>query len=301
MMLAVLLLVPSDPLTPRRADEHFAAEADAARDLGVEVALVDHDALCRPGEAGAAVRRVPPADDAVYRGWMLSSSRYAAFAEALAARGTTVRTSPGAYRAAHELPGWYDLVREHTPRSVWTDGPSLAGLAAALAELAAGGARAAVLRDHVKSAKHDWHEAAYIPDITDTAHAEKVGRRLLELRGDDFTGGFVARAYEDLTGPEVRTWWIDGTCRLATAHPDTPEAGPAPGAVDPGPYAAGVAALGAPFVTVDLVLRADGAWRIVEIGDGQVSDRPTTFPAATLVAALAGRATEEEEEESWRP
>jgi hypothetical protein len=28
----VLLLVPVDPLRPRRADEHFAAEAAAARD-----------------------------------------------------------------------------------------------------------------------------------------------------------------------------------------------------------------------------------------------------------------------------
>jgi hypothetical protein len=66
MMLAVLLLVPADPLTPRRPDEHFAPEADAAWGLGLPVALVDHDALCRPGEASEAVRRVPETDDAIY-------------------------------------------------------------------------------------------------------------------------------------------------------------------------------------------------------------------------------------------
>jgi hypothetical protein len=38
----VLLLVPADPLRPRRADEHFAAEAAAARDADITVALIDH-------------------------------------------------------------------------------------------------------------------------------------------------------------------------------------------------------------------------------------------------------------------
>jgi hypothetical protein len=41
------------------------------------------------------------------------------------------------------------------------------------------------------------------------------------------------------------------------------------------------------FVTADLALRADGTWRVVELGGGQVSDRPsTTEPAAFLNAVL---------------
>jgi hypothetical protein len=83
----VLLLVPADPLRPRRADEHFAAEAAAARDAGHDVALIDHDALAEPGGAGRAVARVPVGGGtAVYRGWMLASGRYAALADAVAAK-----------------------------------------------------------------------------------------------------------------------------------------------------------------------------------------------------------------------
>ena len=37
----MILLVPSDPIHPRRPDEHFAEEASAARTLGFEVALVE--------------------------------------------------------------------------------------------------------------------------------------------------------------------------------------------------------------------------------------------------------------------
>jgi hypothetical protein len=40
-----------------------------------------------------------------------------------------------------------------------------------------------------------------------------------------------------------------------------------------------VTALDLPFVTVDLALRADSTWRVVELGDGRVSNRPfTTAP-----------------------
>jgi hypothetical protein len=68
-----MLIVPANPLRPRQADEHFAQEAAAARDAGIAVALIDHDALADPGGAQRAVARVPDAAElAVYRGWMMS-------------------------------------------------------------------------------------------------------------------------------------------------------------------------------------------------------------------------------------
>lgn len=47
-----------------------------------------------------------------------------------------------------------------------------------------------------------------------------------------------------------------------------------------------IAALDLPFVTVDLALRIDGVWRVVELGDGQVSDRPAAVEPQTMIAAL---------------
>jgi hypothetical protein len=116
----------------------------------------------------------------------------------------------------------------------------------------------------------------------------------------------VLRRFEELTGAEARTWWVDGTCRLVTAHPDTPDdlppagllpstAGPAP-AGDPLPardlfpagLAEAVAGLGLPFVTVDLARHVDGRRRVIELGDGQVSDRPSTTPADAFIATVLG-------------
>jgi hypothetical protein len=106
-----------------------------------------------------------------------------------------------------------------------------------------------------------------------------------QLRGDDLAGGIVLRRFEQFTGAEVRTWWIDGKCRLITAHPDTPEHLP-PAGIQVRMLEPVVAGLGLPFVTIDLVRRVDGGWRVVEMGDGQVSDRPTSTPAETLIDVL---------------
>ncbi|PRY41755.1 ATP-grasp domain-containing protein [Umezawaea tangerina] len=274
----MLLLVPSDPLRPNRPDEHFAAEASAARAAGVPVGLVDHD-LVVCGEADRAVARVPAGGDAVYRGWMVGSGRYAELVEALGRRDVSVRTGAEQYRRAHELPGWYAGLASVTPESVWTVGFGREAFEEACGRLGAG---PAVLRDYVKSMKHHWHEAAFIPEAADREAAWAVARRFAELRGDEAVGGFVLRRFERFTSAEARTWWVDGRCALVGPHPDTPD-----DLVEPD--LTGVAELvrgfGLPFVAVDLVLGADG-WRVVELGDGQVSDRPRGVPAEDVIAML---------------
>ena len=270
-----MLLVPGDPLNSRKVDPHFAAQAEAARELGVVVARIDHDALDRPDEA---VAKVPVGHDAVYRGWMMTAPQYAGFAKALDLRGVTLRTNAEEYRTAHELPGWYQALSLLTPESAWTEGPDLDALEGAFDQL---GGDPVVLRDYVKSMKHYWDEAAYIPD---RAAVRRVAQRFLELREDAFTGGFVLRRFEEFTGPEVRTWWIGGRCSLVTPHPDTPDE--LPTGLDLLEIEPLVATLALPFVTVDLVRRTDGAWRIVELGDGQVSDWPASQDPTDLMAKL---------------
>jgi hypothetical protein len=82
----------------------------------------------------------------------------------------------------------------------------------------------------------------------------------------------------------VRTWWIDGVCELISPHPDTPDQ--APPELDLAPFTPLIAALGLPFVTLDLALRADNVWRVIELGDGQVSDRPASTAPGALISQL---------------
>jgi hypothetical protein len=207
----MMVLLPCDVLRPRRVDEHFAAEADAARDAGLDVALVDHDALGTADGAARAVARVPQAaagSRGVYRGWMLSAERYAAFAAALAAREVLLCTGAEQYRRAHELPGWYPALEKLTPRSVWTTGADPDGFAEACRELGSG---PAVLRDYTKSMKHYWHEAAFIPDLEDMVAAWTVASQ--RPAGEHQRGHLRRRALRRVLRP----------CRATASIPLTEE------------------------------------------------------------------------------
>lgn len=295
-----LLVFPGDPLRPLRGatsrrqpgeDPHFAAEAAAARSAGAATAVFDHEALLA-GDTEAAVSRVPrDAGPAWYRGWMLPADHYAELAAALAARGCRLLTSPTAYRTAHELPGWYDTFRALTPHSAWLPcAPGRAPEPAALAGLAApftapGERRPLVVKDWVKSRKHEWAEAAYVPDASDTERLASVVGRFVALQEEFLTGGVVLRAFEDYASAvgEARVWWVDGEPVLTGPHPDTPELRPVP---DLAQVAPAVRELGPRFLTTDLALRADGVWRVVEVGDGQVSGLPAGTDHRPLFEAL---------------
>ena len=288
------ILFPADPLAPRRPDPHFAREARRLAELGGEYALVDHDALLA-GEATTAVRRVPVGLGPLwYRGWMVPGAAYARFAAALDARGATLLTSPAGYTSAHELPGWYGVFEGATPASSWIplDRPGLVpdpqALAAAAARL--GGSGPAIVKDYVKSRKHEWAEACFVPELGDLPALERVVARFVELQEDSLAGGVVLRRFEDFAGAregraaEARVWWLDGEPVVVGPHPDSPGLTPDP---DLGGVRPLVRALGCRFVTTDLALGADsGDWRVVEVGDGQVSDLATGLDPTALLGPL---------------
>lgn len=270
----------SDPLAPRRVDPQYAAEAELVRDADAQLALLDHDALLA-GDVAAAVRRVP-ADlgPAWYRGWMIPTDAYAALADALDARGVTLLTSPHDYRRAHELPGWYATFAPVTSPSVWSVGAP-GDIAALVAPLPPG---PGIVKDYVKSRKHEWLEACYLPDLGDLTAVEAVIGTFVERQAEFLAGGVVVRAYEDFDASgEARVWWLDGTAVLVTPHPDTPELRPEPELSAVAPL---VAALGCRFVTTDLARRTDGEWRVIEVGDAQVSGIAAADQFGELLPAL---------------
>ncbi|MCX5379983.1 ATP-grasp domain-containing protein [Streptomyces sp. NBC_00091] len=288
MTTATTVLYCSDPLNERRADAHFAAEARQLRAAGGSVALIDHDALLA-GDAERAVARVPAGAGALwYRGWMIPAERYADLDAALRGRGARTAVSPEDYRLAHELPGWYETFAALTPASRWLpvaarerpDADRLAALAAALP------AGPGIVKDYVKSRKHEWHEACHLPDLADRPAVHRVVSRFVELQDEFLAGGIVLRAFECFTGPEARVWWRDAEPRLITPHPDAPDGAVTLPDSALAPVRAAVEALGCRFVTTDLALREDGVWRVVEVGDGQVSDLHRAVDPAALAGLL---------------
>ena len=282
------VMFPLSPGVKPRIEENYAAEADAARAAGLDVVLLDHDAACA-GRFEDALRRLPTVEGTrrlLYRGWMLRVEHYAGLLSALRTKGYEPLTGADDYAACHELPGWYGLVEDLTPRSRWiAHGPPFDEVE--LRGLLSGWAGPLVLKDYVKSEKHAWKEACFIPDPSDHAAAARVVARFLELRGDGFEGGLVVREFVPLrrTGihprsgmplsEEIRTFWARG--RLIAAGDYW---GDAALSGVPAEIREAARRVDRPFFTVDGARREDGGWIVMEVGDGQVSALPDAMSPA---------------------
>ena len=153
-----------------------------------------------------------------------------------------------------------------------------------------------VVKDFVKSRKHEWAEACFIPSAADREAVERVVGRFLELQGEDLAEGLVFREYVEFEPvgvhprsgmpltEEYRIFWLDGVPVFWSPYWDE---GDYRGSEPPIERFAGVAAaVRSRFFTMDVARRRDGDWMIVELGDGQVSGLPRESDADRFYAAL---------------
>ena len=296
------VLFPSRPFEPGSVDPAFAAERAAAEAAGLETLLVDGEAL-DDGCFDQAVRRLPDVgqdDLVVFRGWMMRADTYAALHEALARRGYRLINDPAQYRHTHHLPESYEVIREHTPRTAWTTSGRELELAAVMHLLAPFGDAALIVKDYVKSQKHYWHEACFIPSARDAEAVRRVASRFLELQDDGLTGGLVFRELVELEPltthsksgmpltKEFRTFFLDRQPLVSAEYWEE-------GAYDeqrpPRDLFVEVAArVNSRLFTMDVAHDKAGRWIILELGDGQVAGLPGRLDPSRFYAALAARA-----------
>ena len=194
------VLFLSQPFEPKRVDSMFEGERDAALAAGFSVSLIDADAL-EAGDFAAATRKVSKPESpspALYRGWMLDVQTYASLYEALSRQGLLLINTPEQYQHTHHLPDSYEVIRSHTPLTVWTTTGSQYDEEAIRQLLAPFGDAPIIVKDFVKSQKHYWEEACFIPAASDAAAVARVVKRFVELQGERLTGGLVFRAFVEL-------------------------------------------------------------------------------------------------------
>lgn len=297
-----MILFCKDLLGPPVTDPEYGPEADAALASGLEMALFDFEALVFEGKPERAVRLIPRQEQpvlAVYRGWMLGQAHYEQLYRALLGRGVRLINEPEAYRFCHHLPEWYATLAEHTPRSVWirTEGP--VSISLLMDELAVFGDRPVVLKDWVKSQKHYWNEACFIPRASDREAVQRVVSRFLQLQGTELTGGLVFREFVDLARVgldtqsglplvcEYRLFYLDGECFFSDQYWSEGSYPPVPP-----PFAQFnqfAQRVKSRFFTMDVAKTSDGRWIVIELGDGQVAGLPAPGQAARFYEELSVR------------
>jgi hypothetical protein len=255
------ILYPDDPLDPRQADGLFLPECEAARARGFDVSLFSFEDFQR-GRFDARPQ-LYAGEAALYRGWMLNLTEYERLTQALHSLGARPIVSVESYRAAHHLPRWYPLVKEWSAETLIFDAET--DFETALVPVNWPGY---FVKDYVKSLNTGPGSLV--------AHPSEIGRVIAQLkkyRGEIEGGVCLRRPEEYLPGSERRYFVAGG--QAFSADGEVPEV-----------VWSCAARIPSPFFSVDVALRSDGVPTIVEIGDGQVSDRKE-WSAHQLVEVLA--------------
>jgi hypothetical protein len=279
----------AEPFAPTTPDSAYAREVEAMRAVALEHVLIDFEALVHDRNVVAAIRRVKVQESeqlAIYRGWMLRPALYAELYGALHERGLKLINDPHAYSSCHYLPPSYSLIAPYTPKTVWTAvGPEFTP-DDVLPLLAPFGDTPLIIKDYVKSRKHEWLEACFIPSAIDHANVLRVVNRFLELQGGDLNEGLVFREFVPLQPlathsrsgmpltQEFRLWFVNGQ-RVYCSH-YWEEGKYTSQAPDENLFSEVARAIPNRFFTMDVAQRLDGTWIIVELGDGQVAGLPET-------------------------
>lgn len=231
------ILYPSEPFNLKEVSETYAQEYEIAHQQ-FSCSLIDLD-----GNPNGKLN-VPDNCKVLYRGWMLTANQY----EDLLRKVETPVTSLSAYLSTHHLPNWYDQCLELTPKTVFLENEE--GVDEAVAQLDWAGY---FVKDFVKSLTTSRGSFAKdAKEIKEVLHLIRQYRGFLE-------GGICLREQEAFEpGTEERVFVVKGK-----------------------PYGREGVVLGAwgpalkmpsDFYSMDIVKNTQGEWRLVELGDGQVSD-----------------------------
>lgn len=288
---------------PHVPEPAYEAEVNTVKRLGLDYALISFEDLVERQDAGRAVRRVEVTgteEMALYRGWMLKPHVYEQLYQALAEKGLRLINTPAAYKHCHYLPEVYPVLAGHTPKSTWLRiGPSVS-FDAVMETLHPFGSDPVIVKDFVKSRKHEWYEACFIPSAADRQAVERVVTRFLQLQGEDLNEGLVFREFVEFEQlathtksgmpltKEYRLFVLDGQIVFSTPYWEEDayehEASPP---LDI--FREIVQKVQSRFFTVDVAKCLDGSWTIVELGDGQVAGLPAHADTEMFYRGLVGR------------
>lgn len=265
------LLYPSDPFDKNAPDQDYEEEYAAALAAGFTCYLFSAEEFeLNNFNLGKCARQARAAfqGDVLYRGWMLTSERYGDLYRAVEAKGARLLVNPQAYRHCHHLPEWYGRCAEFTPQTLFLSRDADFG-----ASLARTGWNAYFVKDYVKCLTTSRGSVARNP-----AEVGEIVQLIEHYRGQ-IEGGVCVRELEDLLPETEERYFVLHGQAHGREHTVPAIVQTIAGRID------------SPFFSVDILMNRIGQPRLIELGDGQVSDRKR-WPAERFVGMLSSRASD---------
>lgn len=259
-------------------------EYEIASNCGHEVCLLDYEAIIEKNIelATKEVASLQSLETCIYRGWMLDYDNYHNLYEKLLTKNLKLINNPNQYSNCHYFPNSYFLIEKYTAKTIITNRTKLPKIDELHDWLKPFGNHPVVIKDYVKSQKHYWKEACYIPNANDIEHAYKIISKFFELQGDNLQGGIIFREFIELESigthskskmplpKEYRVVVFSRkpaiVMRYWKSNKYIEEEIPVEIFYDV------IKNIDSNFFTMDIAKTKNGRWIIIELGDGQVAE-----------------------------
>ncbi len=294
------ILFCENPLEPNKVDPDYQDEFDCAKNSGFKTIIFNYDDLTSDN-VEKATRKIKPADTqtlVIYRGWMLTPSQYAKLYDSLATKSFKLINTPTEYQNCHYLPDSLAFIEDHTPKTVFEKLSDTNNLQSIISRAATFGDNPVIVKDFVKSEKHDWDTACYVSAATNTEKLSSTIKNLIRLRDKHLNEGIVIREFVELNDltfhsksgmpltEEYRLffcnkkllgiydYWEEGEYKLS--KPDTSK------------FETIAKDVQSNFFSMDIARKKTGELIIIELGDGQVAGLPDRLDKAEFYEKLKG-------------
>jgi hypothetical protein len=275
-----------DNLIDRKVDPDFEDEYKSAIKQGFQVGLISFEDL-NDLNITRSISRIKDQEElelAFYRGWMIQPDKYELLYTGLLKKKVKLINNPEEYKTCHYLPSSYEFIKEWTPATNWTEVKGDVDFDKVFDLTSRFNDDPIIVKDYVKSQKHNWNEAFFIPKASDKESVKRVVSKFIDLQGDGLNMGLVFRKFEELEfltnhsksqmplTKEFRLFFVNGQIIQVFNYWDEGDYG------DTKPDLAKFKDIGrtvkSNFFTMDIAKRKNGGWIIMELGDGQVSGLP---------------------------
>ncbi len=281
------ILFCENPFQANRVDEDFNDQFISAKENGFETLLFNFEDLISADRFSVATKRIKTNDklvNVIYRGWMLTPKQYSLLYNDLLSKNLKLINTVEEYQNCHYLPDSLKFIETRTPKTVFEKFYNEKSIDILIDKSKVFGQKSVILKDYVKSEKHDWEIACFVSDASDIDKLKQTINKLVELRDKYLNEGIVVREFVELNDLTIHSksgmplteeyrlffcnkklvgiydYWEEGEYKLS--KPDTKEFEEIAKQVESN------------FFSMDIARQKNGELIIIELGDGQVAGLP---------------------------
>ncbi|KHN93354.1 hypothetical protein BSK71_09735 [Pectobacterium actinidiae] len=241
------IIYPSDYFDDSKVDEIFEAEYHSAQESGLSCLLLStqHASSGKYRFSGKFESGMP----VIWRGWMLKYDEYKKLSNAVTQNSSNMLVSLEDYISSHHITGWYNSCEKYTPETVFLkEDDDIDQITCQLKW------PAYFVKDYVKSLTTSRGSIA-----TNAEEIREIIASIKQFRGD-IEGGISLRKVEEIIKTSERRYFSFRN-NVYSSDGILPER-----VIEIAQH------IRSPFFSIDMAENTSGELRLIEIGDGQVSD-----------------------------